>query len=174
LAAIGIVIEIKKQISVVSTNSKAASLKITTSTILETILSNKEIYLHDLMAVSKLMPYDNYTCSKNKFAFRSILLFDQTSVLDWGSNYSDHRPVLISVNLHSLCTGWLEFPQTQVPPPRIKINVENKKKMKYLEELTGKSSQKHAKTTIDNLAPVNSNSAEGRYESLKQIFVELP
>jgi hypothetical protein len=99
---------------------------------------------------------------------------DQTSVLDWGSNYSDHRPVLISVNLHSLCTGWLEFPQTQVTPPRININVENKKKMKDLEELTGKWSQKHAKTTIDNLAPVKSNSAEGRYESLKQIFVELP
>jgi hypothetical protein len=36
---------------------------------LETILSNKNIYLHDLMAVSKLMPYDNYTYSKNKFAF---------------------------------------------------------------------------------------------------------
>jgi endonuclease/exonuclease/phosphatase family metal-dependent hydrolase len=101
---------------------------------LETILSNKNIYLHDLMVVSKLTPYDNYTYPKNKFAFRSILdrVFttidsshcDQTSVLDWGSNYSDHWPVLISVNLHSLCTGWLEFPQTQVTPPRITINVD--------------------------------------------------
>jgi hypothetical protein len=81
---------------------------------------------------------------------------------------------LISINLHSLCTGWLEFPQTQVTPPRIKINVENKKKMKILEELTGKWSQKHAKTTIDNLTPVVVNSAEERYESLKQIFVEIP
>jgi hypothetical protein len=62
----------------------------------------------------------------------------------------------------------------QVTPPRIRINVVNKKKMKYLEELTGTWSQKHVKPTIDNLAPVDSNSAEGRYESLKQIFVELP
>jgi hypothetical protein len=71
----------------------------------ETILSNKNIFLRDLMGVSKLTRYENYTYSKKKFAFRSILdrVFttidsshcDQTSVLDWGSNYSDHRPVLI-------------------------------------------------------------------------------
>jgi hypothetical protein len=36
---------------------------------LETILSNKKIFLYDLMGVSKLTPYKNYTYSKNKFAF---------------------------------------------------------------------------------------------------------
>jgi hypothetical protein len=36
---------------------------------LETILSNKNIFLHELMGVSKLTPYENYTYSKNKFAF---------------------------------------------------------------------------------------------------------
>jgi thiaminase len=82
--------------------------------------------------------------------------------------------VLISTNLHSLCTGWLEFPQTQVTLPRIKINVENKKTMKFLEELTGKWSQKHAKTTTDILASAITNSAKERYESLKQIFVGSP
>jgi hypothetical protein len=52
--------------------------------------------------------------------------------------------------------------------------VENKKKMKFLEELTGKWSQKHAKITTDILASAGTNSAEELYESLKQIFVGLP
>jgi hypothetical protein len=100
------------------------------------------------MAVSKLTPYADYTYATKKLAYRSILdrVFttigkqhcNPTTVLDWGENFSDHRPIQISIDLNSLCDGWLEYPHQQFTLPRINLDSTNEQKMKYLKTLTEK------------------------------------
>jgi hypothetical protein len=111
-------------------------------------LANDNLFFTDLMAVSKLTPYAGYTYATKKLAYRSILdrVFttigkqhcNPTIVLDWGEIYSDHRPVQISIDLNSLCDGWLEYPHQQFTLPRINLDSTNEKKMKYLKDLTEK------------------------------------
>jgi hypothetical protein len=93
-------------------------------------LANEYLFFTDLMAVSKLTPYADDTYATKKLAYRLILdrVFttigkqhcNPTIVLDWGENFSDHRPVQISINLNSLFDGWLEYPHQQFTLPRIK------------------------------------------------------
>jgi exonuclease III len=76
-------------------------------------LATEDLFFTDLMAVSKLTPYADYTYATKKLAYRSILdrVFttigkqhcNPTTVLDWGENFSDHRPVQISIDLNFLC-----------------------------------------------------------------------
>jgi exonuclease III len=87
-------------------------------------LANKNLFFTNLMAVSKLTPYADYTYATKKLAYRSILArvfttigkqhCNPTTVLDWGENFSDHRPVQISIDVNSLCDGWLEYPHQQI------------------------------------------------------------
>jgi hypothetical protein len=110
--------------------------------------ANENIFLTDLMEASKLTPYADYTYSTKNLAYRSILdrVFttidkqhcNPTSVLDWGENFCDHRPVHVSVNLHSLCDGWLEYPRKQFALPHINLDTSNEKKMIHFKELVEK------------------------------------
>jgi hypothetical protein len=80
--------------------------------------TNEDLFFTDLMAGSKLTPYADYTYATKKLAYRSILdrVFttigkqhcNPTAVLDWGENFSDHRLIQISIDLNSLCDGWLD------------------------------------------------------------------
>ena len=142
------------------------------------------IYLTDLMAASKLAPYSDYTYATKTLSYRSILdrIFttigkqhcDPTQVLDFGINMSDHRPVLASINLHSLCDGWLEYPQNQFRLPRININVENEKKMSQLCKITDEWSRMSGKRTFHAMTYDTVDSMQTRYEELQKVFVELP
>jgi hypothetical protein len=78
-------------------------------------LANEDLFFTDLMAISKLTTYANYTYATKKLAYRSILdrVFttiskqhcNPTTVLDWEETFSDHRPVQISIDSNSLCDG---------------------------------------------------------------------
>jgi exonuclease III len=146
-------------------------------------LATEDLFFTDLMAVSKLPPYADYTCATKKLAYRSILdrVFttigkqhcNPTPVLDWGENFSDHRPVQISIDLNSLCEGWLEYPHQQFTLPRINLDPTNEKKMKYLKELTEKwcGDQKQ-----DSEGRINDIGAQfdSQYQKLQEIFVDIP
>jgi hypothetical protein len=146
-------------------------------------LANENLFLTDLMEALKLTPYADYTHSTKKLANRSILdrVFttidkqhcDPTSVLDWGENFSNHRPVHVSVNLHSLCNGRLEYPQQQFTLPRINLDTSNEKKMKHFKELVERwceSQKREAEGTNRDCK----DELETQYKKLQETFVEIP
>jgi hypothetical protein len=146
-------------------------------------LANENLFFTDLMAVSKLTLYADYTYATKKLAYRSILdrVFttigkqhcNPTTVLDWGENFSDHRPVQISIDLNSLCDGWLEYPHQQFTLPRINIDSTNEKKMKYLEELTEKWCQDR-KQDPERGTKNTEAELESQYQKVREIFVDIP
>jgi hypothetical protein len=146
-------------------------------------LANEDLLFTDFLAVSKLTPYADYRYATKKLAYRSILdrVFttigkqhcNPTTVLDWEGNFSDHRPCQISIDLNSLCNGWLEYPHQKFTLPRINLDSTNKKKTKYLKELTekwcGDQKQDSDGHTDDTGAQL-----ESQNQKLQEIFVDIP
>jgi hypothetical protein len=90
-----------------------------------------------------------------------------------GENFLDHRPIQISIDLNSLCDGWLEYPHQQFTLPRINLDSSNEKKMKYLKTLTEKwcgDQKQDSGGRINDTGP----QLELQYHKLQEIFVDIP
>jgi hypothetical protein len=146
-------------------------------------LAKEDLFFTDLMAVSKLTPYADYTYATKKLAYQSILdrVFttigkqhcNPTTVLDWGEKISDHRPVQISIDLNSLCDGWLEYPHQQFTLLRINLDSANEKKLKTLQELTKQWCQKLEQIPQEGINNMEVE-LESQYKKLQEFFVDIP
>jgi hypothetical protein len=94
-------------------------------------------------------------------------------VLDWGGKFSEHRPVQISIDLNSLCDGWLEYPYQQFTLPRMNLDPTNEKKMKYLKNLTEKWCGDQKQGSQGRINDIGAQ-LDSQYQKLQEIFVDIP